>query len=210
MTIVDPSKARIYHITDVSNLEAIFAEGALISDALARNRATATTVIGYAHIKDRRLTQYRVACCGNRFVGEFVPFYLCPRSPMLYTINIGKTGRQPGCQATIVHLVSTVQNGYELNQPWAISDGNAGALYTTFANDVEALDRVNWEVVNSTDWKGERLSTKMTEFLVADRFPISALIGIGCENAGTAEMASRIVAQYFPDLPVKVIKKWYY
>ena len=210
MTIVDPSKARIYHITDVSNLEAIFAEGSIISDALARNRATATTVIGYAHIKDRRLTQYRVACCGNRFVGEFVPFYLCPRSPMLYTINIGKTGRQPGCQATIVHLVSTVQNGYELNQPWAISDGNAGALYTTFANDVEALDRVNWEVVNSTDWKGERLSTKMTEFLVADRFPISALIGIGCENAGTAEMASRIVAQYFPDLPVKVIKKWYY
>ena len=210
MTIVDPSKARIYHITDVSNLEAIFAEGSIISDALARKRATATTVIGYAHIKDRRLTQYRIACCGNRFVGEFVPFYFCPRSPMLYTINIGKTGRQPGCQATIVHLVSTVQNGYELNQPWAISDGNAGALYTTFANDVEALDRVNWEVVNSTDWKGERLSTKMTEFLVADRFPISALIGIGCENAGTAEMASRIVAQYFPDLPVKVIKKWYY
>ena len=49
MTIVDPSKTRIYHITDVSNLEAIFAEGALLSDALARKRATATTVIGYAH-----------------------------------------------------------------------------------------------------------------------------------------------------------------
>lgn len=210
MTIVDPSKTRIYHITDVSNLEAIFAEGALILDALARKRAPSTTVIGYAHIKDRRLAQYRIACCGNRFVGEFVPFYFCPRSPMLYTINRGKTGRQPGCQATIVHLVSSVQNGYELQLPWAISDGNAGAPYTTFANDAQALERVNWEVVGSNDWKGERLNAKMTEFLVADRFPVSALIGIGCENPETAEMARQIVARYSPDLPVKVFKKWYY
>ena len=45
------------------------------------------TVIGYTHIKERRMKQIRVACCGGRFVGEFVPFYYCPRSPMLFTTN---------------------------------------------------------------------------------------------------------------------------
>jgi len=50
----------------------------------------------------------------------------------------------------------------------------------------------------------------MTEFLVADRFPVSALIGIGCENPETAEKARLIAAPYLPDLPVKVFKKWYY
>ena len=50
----------------------------------------------------------------------------------------------------------------------------------------------------------QRLNPKMTEFLVADRFPVSALIGIGGENRETAEMARRIVAPYYPDLPVKV------
>lgn len=210
MTAIDPSRAHIYHITDVTNLDAIFADGGLVSDALMRKRATGATEIGYAHIKDRRLTQYRIACCGNRYVGEFVPFYFCPRSPMLYTINRGNTGRPPGCQRTIVHLVSTVQNGYGLQQQWAISDGNAGAPYTTFANDAQALDRVSWEIVGSTNWQGDRLNRKMTEFLVADRFPATAFIGIGCENEETAEAARQTVAKYALNLPVKVLKNWYY
>ncbi|MDR7048012.1 hypothetical protein J2X54_000447 [Duganella sp. 3397] len=44
----------------------------------------------------------------------------------------------------------------------------------------------------------------MTEFLVADCFPVSALIGIGCQNRETAEMARQIVGPYYPDLPVEV------
>lgn len=57
------------------------------------------------------MTQTRVDCCGGRFVGEFVPFYFCPRSPMLFTVNRGNTGRPLGCQRAIVHLVSTLAAG---------------------------------------------------------------------------------------------------
>src|SRR5580658_5263730 len=96
--------------------------------------------IGEVSIKQRRMTQYRVSCCGNRFVGEFVPFYFCPRSPMLYTVNLGNTGRAPGCQSSIVHLVTTVAAALQQNRPFAISDGNAGAGYATFRGDLAALD----------------------------------------------------------------------
>ncbi len=48
--------------------------------------------------------------------------------PMLYTINRGNVpGRPAGCQRTILHLVSTVQAALNLDKPWALSDGNAGA-----------------------------------------------------------------------------------
>ena len=90
-----PDQTLIYHITDVDNLPGILAGGGLRSDAAMAQHNPA--VIGYEHIKQRRMTEIRVDCCGNRFVGEFVPFYFCPRSPMLYTVNIGKTGRAPGC-----------------------------------------------------------------------------------------------------------------
>lgn len=108
----DPAKILIYHITDVENLPSILGDGGLHSDAVMAARKP--TIIGHPHIKTRRLTQNRVACCGNRFVGEFVPFYFCPRSPMLYTVNIGATGREKGCQRTILHLVSSVATGIGL------------------------------------------------------------------------------------------------
>lgn len=207
---VDPAATHIYHITDITNLDGIFTKSELLSDALMRKEQTGPTEIGYSHIKDRRLTQYRIGCCKDRFVAEFVPFYFCPRSPMLFTINKGGTGRPAGCQTSILHLVSTVQHGYNLRQPWAISDGNAGANYTTFANDNDALERVNWEVVKSTNWAGERLHTKSTEFLVADRFPIAALIGIGCHNEDTAIQTREIVRKHGLAINVKVFPHWYY
>jgi len=120
----DFTKTYLYHITDVSNIPSIVANGGLLSDcALA---GVAHQVIGYPNIKERRMTQYRVPCCGNRFVGEFVPFYFCPRSPMLYTVNRGNTGRPPGCQTSIVHLVTTVRVAANQGRAFAISDGNAG------------------------------------------------------------------------------------
>ena len=81
MMPLPPEQRLIYHITDIDNLPSILAHGGLFSDAVMSGRDP--TVIGYDHIKRRRVTQIRVPCCGNRFVGEFVPFYLCPRSPML-------------------------------------------------------------------------------------------------------------------------------
>lgn len=108
----------IYHITDVENLAAILVAGGLHSDAvMAKNQHA---VIGYNHIKERRMKEIRVPCCGGRFVSEFVPFYFCPCSPMPFTINIGKTGRPPGCQKTIVHLVSTVAEGVSSERTWAV------------------------------------------------------------------------------------------
>jgi ssDNA thymidine ADP-ribosyltransferase, DarT len=87
-----PANTCIYHITDVANLPRILQSGGLYSDAALAAVGGPAQQIGYGHIKQRRMTQYRVDCCGNRFVGEFVPFYFCPRSVMLYTINQGNTG----------------------------------------------------------------------------------------------------------------------
>lgn len=163
-----PEHVLIYHITDVANLPGILAEGGLHSDvAMAQCNPT---VIGYTHIKERRMKQIRVACCEGRFVGEFVPFYYCPRSPMLFVINKGKTGLLAGCQRTIVHLVSTVAVGIGLERAFAISDGNAGAAYPSFFANVKALAGLDWTAIRATDWRG-KTSQKMAEFLVADFMP---------------------------------------
>ena len=116
-------------------LPSILKDGGLHSDAVIAERDP--RLIGYSEIKKRRLNEIHVPCCGFHYVGDFVPFYFCPRSPMLFTVNKGNTGHPPGCQRSILHLVSTVADGLATGKPWAISSGNAGAYHTTF----ESRDR---------------------------------------------------------------------
>lgn len=197
----------IYHITDISNLRDIVAGDGLRSDVAMAELTR--EVIGYDHIKKRRATEIRVGCCGNRFVGEFVPFYFCPRSPMLYSINRGNTGRPPGCQRTILHLVSNVGIAIHGATDWAISDGNAGAYHSLFCKDLKELSRLDWPAIRATQWQG-RTHQKMAEFLVADFFPWSGIQKIGCQNEKIAMQVRDILDGREHQPRVAHEPSWYY
>lgn len=205
----DLTKTYLYHITDVTNLECIIARSGLLSDIAISQVGGPTLMIGHANIKLRRMTQYRVPCVANRLVGEFVPFYYCPRSPMLYTMNRGTTGLPPGGQINVVHLVTTVAAALKVGHPWAISDSNAGSNYAQFFDDIAKLDTLNWDAINAHTWHTVT-SAKQAEFLVADHFPWTAIVGIGCHNAVTHARVDTILAS--ADHKPKVLTKpaWYY
>lgn len=197
----------IYHITDIVNLRGIVGRSGLHSDVAMATENPEN--IGYSHIKERRAKEIRVDCCGGRFVGEFVPFYFCPRSPMLFTVNKGNTGREPGCQRTILHLVSSVGAALAAAQDWAISDGNAGARHTSFFNDAAELGNLDWEAIRATSWQG-KTHQKSAELLVADFFPWTAIHAIGCQNEEVAGQVAGILdgAGHCP--VVSVERNWYY
>lgn len=205
--MTQPVPTPIYHITDLANLRGIVEAGGLRSDvAMAAHHPE---VIGYGHIKARRATEIRVGCCGDRFVGEFVPFYYCPRSPMLFAINRGNTGRPAGCQRTILHLVSTVEAALTTAEDWAISDGNGGAYHSLFCKDLNELRNLDWKAIRATQWQG-MTHQKMAEFLVADFFPWNAVQRIGCENRETALAVNEILDGTGHCPVVSVERSWYY
>ncbi len=206
----DPNTTAAFHITDVSNLPAILTQGGLLADN--RMAQLTHTNIGYDHIKQRRLTEIRVDCCADRpFVGEFVPFYYCPRSVMLYVINGGRTGRPPGCQKTVVHLVCSVGELARLGADWAISDGNAGAYHALFAGDLAKLDELDWAAIRAGSWKG-LTHQKQAEFLVKGFVPWSAVKAVGCYDQTVAStvlsMLSAAKSQHVPKVEVR--REWYY
>lgn len=204
----DPRTTAIYHITDIANLRDIFAAGSLLSDAVIG--AMPHQVIGYAHIKQRRMTEYRVPCCNNMFVGQFVPFYFCPRSPMLFTVNKGSVpGRMAGCQRDIVHLVSTVQSGIDLGRRWAIADGNAGAGYTSFSSQLSGLDNLDWNAIGARDWRGIT-HQKMAEFLIEHSVPWTSIIEIGCYDQRASQAVSSLLLNVAHRPHVTIRPEWYY
>src|SRR6185369_2606728 len=207
----DLNKIYLYHITDVENLRSILQAGCLHSDAaLIAAKGGPQVVIGYDHIKQRRLTQTRVDCCGGRFVGEFVPFYFCARSPMLYTLNQGNVAGGPaGCQESIVHLRTTVAAAIAVGNEWAFSDASAAAGYPDFFDDVRALDKLDWEAINAKYWSG-RATAKAAEFLVHGSFPLSAFTYVGCHNPEIVTKVSKLVGGNTNPPTMEVRRDWYY
>lgn len=207
---IDLTRTALYHITDVANLRGI-AAGGLLSDVRLAQAGGPQVAIGYDNIKRRRMFETRVECAGNRFVGEFVPFYFCPRSVMLYTVNRGRTGRPAGCQSTIVHLVTSVARAMGTGSRWAYSDGNAGASYPSFYDDIDGLEgNLNWAAINErANWSPVK-TQKAAEFLVADSFPWSAILAIGCYNQEVVDQVALTIAGLEHQPTIQGRPNWYY
>jgi hypothetical protein len=206
----DLSRTPLFHITDLENLASI-ASGDLLSDVDLAKAGGPKVGIGYDNIKRRRMFETQVECADNRYVGEFVPFYFCPRSVMLYTVNKGNSGRPIGCQRTILHLVTTVAAAISTNQVWAYSDGNAGTAYPSFFNDINTLDKnLNWVAINETaNWSSVK-TQKAAEFLVANSYPWELVRLIGCYNEGVAKLAQKIIEPFKHQPLIRVRPDWYY
>lgn len=183
----DINSQSIFHITHMSNLSSIFSEEGLWSDKELINRSISDRqVVGMENIKSRRLNNLEVSCHSNTFVGDFVPFYFCPRSIMLYIIykknHEGIT--YTGGQDFIVHLEFKLNRVIEWLESskirWAFSDRNAGAYLAEFSNDVNDLTHLNWNAIKNRDFRDATVKEfKQAEFLVHSHLPIDLITGIG-------------------------------
>src|ERR1035441_7473147 len=84
-----PAHPKIYHITHYANLARIMADGCLWSDAEIQGRGGPDAMIGLSEIKKRRLEELDLDCHPGTKVGQYVPFYFCPRSIMLFLLHKG-------------------------------------------------------------------------------------------------------------------------
>lgn len=137
-----PENPKVYHITHIDNLPRLVDED-LWSDAERIRRGLQCTLVGMSEIKRRRLEELEVDCHPGTKVGEYVPFYFCPRSIMLYLLYRGNSPglAYTGGQRPIVHLRADLKAvlawADTKKRRCAFSKGNAGARYTEFCNDFQ-------------------------------------------------------------------------
>ncbi|HJT77742.1 MAG TPA: DUF4433 domain-containing protein, partial [Gemmataceae bacterium] len=152
-------------------------------------------------------------CRPGTFVGDFVPFYFCPRSVMLYVINKRSAElKYQGGQRGIVHLVSSVERAVASGHPCAFSSGNAGARYVTFSTDIAQItELLDWGCISTEDWRDPAVKErKQAEFLVHDELPWEAVEEIGVIDDTVAERVTAVIAQATHRPAVVVHRNWYY
>mgnify|MGYP002654364216 CR=1 FL=1 len=216
MTIT-PAHPKIYHITHINNLASIASSMELISDANRINRGISCSLVGMSTIKQRRLEEIEVPCHSDTKVGQYVPFYFCPRSIMLYILHMGNhpdiTYRDG--QNQIIHLQADfyqVINWANANAvPWAFSNGNAGAFLTTFYNDPTQLDQIDWQAVTATDFRDAKIKEgKQAEFLMFDVFPWTLIEKIGTINSIIGTKVKKTLAKAKHQPLITIEPDWYF
>lgn len=215
MTI--PTQPKIYHITHVENLSGILKTKALLSDAIMLSQGGPTCSIGISNIKRRRLREIEVRCHPGTKVGEYVPFYFCPRSVMLYVISCGnhpELSFRDG-QDSIIHLeldlFTVIHWADQNNVRWAFSLSNAGAYYTEFRSSVESLQELDWAAIQARDFRDPDVKErKQAEFLLYNQCPWHLVERIGTINRKIAQRVYEILQDSEWKPKVECLPIWYY
>ena len=156
-----------------------------------------------------------VSCHPGTCVGDYVPFYFCPRSVMLYVISRGNHSSLTyrGGQAPIVHLETDLHAVVEWadgqDNRWAFSLSNAAERYAEFRCRLADLNEVNWEAVAAPQWVGDYKAAKQAEFLVHGHVPWSLIERIGVLSGPAADRVSEITSGT-ARVRVEVRPEWYY
>ncbi len=210
-----PAQPKLYHIAHVDRLPSIIGAGYLWCDAEIVRRAPPGTTIGGTRIKERRLTELRLASHPALHVGDCVPFYFCAPSIMLYLIYQANHAEliYRGGQGSIVHLQADLHAcvawAEAHGQRWAFTLSNAGSRYFEDRCNLAQLQEIDWQAVQAMQWQSCK-EGKQAEFLLERRVPWHLIERIGVQSLAV----SRQVADAFPPdghRPiVEVRTDWYY
>jgi hypothetical protein len=209
--------AKIYHITHIDNLPKIISDGCLWSDRARLVRGFDCNLIGMPAIKNRRPNLIPVPCHPGTTVGDYVPFYFCPRSVMLYIFHCNNHPDLPyrGGQQPIVHLQADlhacVDWANRKRVRFAFSNGNAGSLTADFFSELSDLSQINWAAIDSTDFRDRTVKEqKQAEFLVHESFPWSLVESLGVFDKNICDLARRVISDCTHKPLVRVENSWYF
>jgi len=211
-----PIPTPIYRIIQVDNLAVYLQRNALHAPQHTPNNGLTYRTIHDLEIQRKR-RQERIPCGPGGTIHDYLSFYFGYLSPMLFRLHTGQVEGYEGNQETIIYLVTTCQEIERRGMEFVFSDGHGIAVFTSWFEDLDNLDQVDWQMVYQRYWRDtnkdlDQQRRKQAEFLVHQSCPWDAIQEIG---VCTVEMRRRVSAilDTFPNRHkpvVKVRKNWYY
>jgi hypothetical protein len=172
-----------FRITHINNIPHIVRNGIVKADSLLRDEH-------YVSIGDRQIIRVRseIVVKGYR-ISDYIPFYLGPRSPMLYVIQHGYNGVQRVKPENIVYCVVRLDDVINSDVDCIFTDGHAVSNLTSFYSKdhlPQINEIVNYDDVYSSQWNSETdidlKRRKEAELLVKDDLPAQFLRGFVVYN----------------------------
>lgn len=170
----------------------------------------------YINIGDTNLinqrSDYPVKIEGYGNLGDYVPFYFGPQSPMLLNIKTGYRGITKRPQSDLVYICCKLITIVENCPKWCFTDGHAKDALTGFYHSLQDLNQVDWNMVyerywNNTEEDYDRMRRKQAEFLVWNYVPVICLSHIVVYNEEKAAQIRELTDSLNCNIVVRIDKK---
>lgn len=170
--------------------------------------------IGNAALIGRRALR-EVPVTPGGVLNDYVPFYFCTHSVMLYNIHTGRVEGVESKQGDIVYLVSAVERLVEQALAFVFTDRHAYVTNAKFFSDPADLAQLDWPLILARDFRRDpddpgKTDRRQAECLVHGLLPVSALLGIACHNEATSAVCRDAVEANRLELPVRTKVDWYF
>jgi hypothetical protein len=133
----------------------------------------------------------------------------------MYNVKTGYGGITRRDNKDIVIFVSSVHRLEELSVSFVFTNQHAYAVDTEFYNDIQHLDKVDWPLLQSRDFKtddndpGKQLRYQ-AEALIHMHVPLNAVLGIACVNDAVKHNLDALLEQHGIKLAVRSKPTWYF
>ncbi len=212
-----PQPTTILRLTHVDNLAVCLRRGGLHAPNFTPDDGLTYRTIHNTEIQAHRSAR-SIPCGPGGTIHDYVPFYFGPRSPMLLQLKTGRVKGYEEGQKPLIYLASTAQAVQESGTPFVFSDGHGIAAYTTWFDDLNRLDEVDWDSVASKYWAvsvvddGDRQRKKQAEFLVHKVCDWRLIQEIAVIDESMKQQIESILAEFPSHLcrSVRVEQSWYY
>lgn len=209
---LNPERALIFRITHIDNLRWILENG--LHCASSESKDPNFISIGNPELINRRANRALPPPHGGR-LGDYVPFYFTPYSPMMLNIKTGYSGITKRENADIVVLASSFHNLQNRGTRVVFSDRHAYLQAANFSDDPNELSRIDWALLQNRDFKRdpedpEKVERYQAEALAFQHVPVDALLGIACYNDSAKTKAEQYAAAAGATVRVLSQPSWYF
>lgn len=202
----------LYHMTHGKNLAAILREGGLWSHNQLVAKGLTHQDASNPRIQNNRARK-QVPLPPGGCLHDYVPFYFCPRSPMLGAIKTG-SGVPQIPQNQMLYLVTDVDCMRSLETVFVFTDGHAGMELSDFYQDPCELNRLDWNAIGTNQWGGEERRDlrrrKEAEFLVHRFVPFALISSIGVYDSTVKKRVEAILQAANVHCKVSLHSDWYF
>ena len=206
-------KIWLYRITHIDNLPHILRHGLVCANHPDANPEF-RNIGNIQLIHDRKKITTPDPPGGH--IGDYIPFYLCTRSPMLYQIAKGNYGIDKVPQKDIIYIVADHLTVLRNNLQWFCSDGHARHKMTRFyTGEYDFHNNIDWDVIEDRNWKNteddaDRLRRKQAEYFVKWAVPVNFFSYFLTYDVQSKQKIESLQQTYGTQIPVKVsIKSCY-
>ena len=207
-----PDQVWLYRITHTDNLPHILRHG--FTTAASPNADPDFRAIGdQSLIGVRKDLEVPIEPGGN--FSEYVPFYMGPRSPMLYQIATGYEGVEKIPQGEIVYIVVNHDCIEKKGLEYVFTDGHARHTMTQFFNSPENFEQLDWDTIYAKRWSNipedpDRQRRKQAEYLVKGYVPVDCFAYILTNSENTKQKIESLLEDSGVEIPVRISNEAYY